>query len=347
MSQITRVSYASWIDREDAILHGDIQGLKNALLKHDPEIKNQLVNDISALRSYTSFLYEIINKNLRDGVTSTRINKRIEDIKDNIKQAPTYKDLVLFRGIGQYMDLSIGDKIKDRGFMSKSTNIDVAKGFATLGTLFVLYYPGETKQIFMNPFSVYRNSDEVEDEMLTFPGESFTVEATFKLGPTINVVYVIFDDYASFDILIDPNIDQTFDKIERVFPDIATILESSFVAVKRNIPDEEVMIFHHRGILNFVDDDYFPIMVVRSISPERFHDFLLTTYYSNNLMGIYNVTIPEYTIFKITGKSSGSGLLTEKKEDSFTAAYVLITNEYENIIGEYLPIITPIWEISD
>jgi hypothetical protein len=114
----------------------------------------------------------IYNKSLRHGyvseITADHVCNLVEALNTKgMVVEPTY----YWRGMSQWQDLEVGSEICDPAFMSKSTNIDNAYGFAerqegASGVLCLVCYPKYSVQMFFNA---------KELEVLSYPGERFKV----------------------------------------------------------------------------------------------------------------------------------------------------------------------------
>lgn len=145
-------------------------------------------------RNYLKTYDEFINFSLRRGRPLMKflsdIILEITEIVDNTN--PINKELVLFRGLKPTdefnpNDWELGQTITDLGFNSKSMSFQVASNFVGESSrrtpsccILMVYYPVGSKQIYLNPGAGYSNL-KYEYELLSYPGESFTVSDKFTL----------------------------------------------------------------------------------------------------------------------------------------------------------------------
>jgi hypothetical protein len=155
--------------------------------------------DLDAIIYYGHFGFTNINNELRTGEMESRYTKVIINY---IKRSRFLKDIILFRGISFRTNVNIGETIYDYAFMSKTSDYTVAESFASKCCVYIMHYPGLTKQININ-------TRFGEAEYLSYPGEKFLVvgKAMYNERQWIYCIYtgnVYSDSLENFSI--DPNI---------------------------------------------------------------------------------------------------------------------------------------------
>ena len=130
------------------------------------------------IAEYTRYYDEAVNHGLRTGVLSKRCNRIVESIIETLNMAPPTEEIVtLYRGIKEtskfnVSSLKVGDLIKEKGFASKSSHLNVAADFAGEGCcILVVEYPPGSKLIGLDNVSQF----PMEKEVLTYPGEVFEI----------------------------------------------------------------------------------------------------------------------------------------------------------------------------
>lgn len=176
--------------------------------------KIAVYRNTATLKDYTSDdSFILINEELRDGVISKFVAKYLNQITSILDEAkPIENDYVLFRGLGSFAPFKESDFYVDQGFSSKTTSIETAEQFATLGGhLLEIKYPRGTKQIYMGLVS----GAEEEEEFLSYPGEKLKLEK--KIVSRSHTKYVCSYVGSNFDYpVIDESLDRQIEEI--IFP---------------------------------------------------------------------------------------------------------------------------------
>jgi hypothetical protein len=96
----------------------------------------------------------------------------INEIIEAIKRQKFIDPFIAYRGVKPWKDFSIGDRLSDPGFMSKSWSLDEAVRFTgRTCCIFICWYPIKTQQLFMESISLH----EGEHELISFPSERWEV----------------------------------------------------------------------------------------------------------------------------------------------------------------------------
>lgn len=189
------------------------------------------------LYAYTQQHYKLVNHELRRGrKISLYSSKIIEDIIDAInKTEASTEEYTLYRGT---FNSFVNSKIyKDPGFMSKTSDIDVAEIFADSydgeeePVILAIKYPPGTKQLYLAPLSHHPD----EEEFLTFPGEiiRFTgreelltnkkTYGNYTVETTTTIMHCEYVD-SQPDYIVDRNIDS---KLEKMFIPLLDFIRDS------------------------------------------------------------------------------------------------------------------------
>lgn len=309
------------------------------LMKNKVTVKRQDVKRFEIFKKYSRYLDKTINEGLRNGKMSVKTFEMISEMMREIDNAPTYKDLILFRG--DKRSFNVGEIIEDKGFMSKTIDIEVAKRFAGFidGSVLLLYYPNETKQLYIANYSKFPE----EQEMISYPGESFKVIAKNSTGIN-DYVYAVFDRFLDIILDIDDEIDKQYYEIEKIIPKIEKILQEEYILLE--LYDEETFLDSEGGLIYYDHDvdfkpsyEHFPeVMVVRD-HVDQVVNLITRLYYKGTLKAIHKVIIPKYEIYKIISEGK------EKEEDSFYVAYVMVHGLLDSITPkENLPVTEILWK---
>lgn len=239
-------------------------------------IRRYLGRDSIALYAYQ--LDEVINTGIRRGRLSElgyAITGRIIDLIS--KAQPIPEDLFLFRGVKETNNfkvthLKIGDHYYDPGFVSKSIDPNQVNTFSDerccgmiigykRGSVPMIYLQNETNtdEISASPFDEY--------EMLTYPGEIFTVQkispmefygekilTTYYLEPMGFQYATLPDDLLSIvDLSIDRDFKTLFNGIVeayKIYECVGITFDNESVAI---IPPNYNLINHLKGYLKMFD----------------------------------------------------------------------------------------------
>jgi len=326
------------------------QKMSDALKKSYGIKLSQTIKNSPAFTKYSSFLFKPINLALRKGIISVSLDEIVREMIEDLDETTSLPpNLILFRGVGEFPDFHIGDIITDQGFMSKTSNPVSAFPFAKK-ILFFLHYPVETKQISISAFSRFPN----EEEVLTYPGESFQIKAILET-PHRKFVYADFIGYRTFSIFLTASLDTQFALIEEKFSLIRSIHSRDFVGIKTknslDLSSGGPLIFSFEGerhvlseAQNKYNEEYLPIALIAQETYEELIHRITGNFYDEILEGIYHVRIPNYNLYNVIKRRNG--ITIDGKEDSFYIAFILILGLNEQIMGVEFPEITGIWEKS-
>lgn len=321
--------------------NGDLPLLLEALERNLVEPLNQKIEHPFAFRKYSRYLDKIINTNLRNGKISPNIDNIVLKMEEDIRSAPEYEDIVLYRGLKDVLEVGIGDRISDKGFMSKSISSDIANKFSKLGTFLILHYPGITKQVYMADYSLYPE----EKEMLGLQGEEFIVKATATYQD-YNFVYAVFDKNVSYDLEIDEEIDKKFNEIKLLYSLFEEELKENYIFLKVKDPNKEgssPLISWDRDLPDWINGENIPVYLVGRTTPDQLFSLIMMLYYQEELLEIFSMSFEEYGDFNVSQRRGD--LLITNKDDVFSVAYVMFYEEYEKIEGSIpLPTFKSLWK---
>jgi len=145
---------------------------KNSISPSFNNIVSVQQEEHSAIKRYSHKYDGPINTNLRTNNTTTEVYTLINEIIEAIKRQKFIDPFIAYRGVKPWKDFSIGDRLSDPGFMSKSWSLDEAVRFTgRTCCIFICWYPIKTQQLFMESISLH----EGEHELISFPSERWEV----------------------------------------------------------------------------------------------------------------------------------------------------------------------------
>jgi len=126
----------------------------------------------AALGAYSGNAYDAINTALRSGEgMDDKIAATIDLLDSAIAKSTTPTNLVVYRGVGEnyarvlkQRELREGDSIVERGFLSTSISVDVARGFLGRrggGLLLKIRVPAGSNALDMLPYSRHPEEQEI------------------------------------------------------------------------------------------------------------------------------------------------------------------------------------------
>ena len=311
----------------------DRQFMVSALEKTVIEPNVSPVLDPTVLRNYSFYYDGAINHSLRTGRIPKVIGKMLKEIETMIENAEIYQNLTLFRGTELEIPLNVGDQFSDKGFMSKTIDPIIAINFSK-NSFFVLHYPGESQHLYIAPYSRF----PVEKEFLTFPGEKFEVKVVLDYAET---KYYLAEFIGYEDIPLDvipfpqpPNLEL-----------VREYLLNDYVVI---IQKDDKFSFNFTGERKMLEEteenyNYLPILLFSEEEPEDLERKIIGSFYSDDLLGVYLVEIPDYEFYDV--KIKDGDLEVVKKEDIFSYVYYVLTKNYISAEGNLsVPKIKTIYE---
>lgn len=161
-------------------IYDDLTALKNAR-KFEGTDQNISERFIS--------MYVKDDKNFNNAIINYEKSTIVDQLNNYLARYSTdYNNIVLFHGINTSINYVPGDKFGSYGYLSKTSDIDVATRFCGMPcTIMLCYYPGISKHLMVLPI---RN----EKEFLTLPGENFEVfdvkTINYQIPNTIKIISV-------------------------------------------------------------------------------------------------------------------------------------------------------------
>jgi len=181
----------------------EIISTHNILLVTPTWLQNKHNNNLTnphIMHQYTNGLDRDINFALRNKKQDNdTIRNYIATMTQTIDHCPLVTP-VLYRGVSRYLEPKVGSVYSDLGFMSKSTNFEIAQLYAGMlpsyqpthltqliqsthltslsnGIIFLITYSTPTRHCDISSVSAYSE----ESELLTYPGEQCLITNKYKV----------------------------------------------------------------------------------------------------------------------------------------------------------------------